>query len=327
MKIWVGIIFFVISTVAAAQNKRAEKLYNDAMNVLQEGEESLAMDKLQLALEYDSNFSKARYNLGLLYRELGKYNLAEEQFSILIRQQAAFPKAYVLRGKIRLEAGKTDSALADFQKAVLMYPNDYDAWHGMGTAHFMFENYEGAEEFFSKALLIFPEFPACYNDRASARMMLGKFSEALEDYRYAVAFMPLSARYHNNLGSLYLRLGREAEARAEFTKALEIGDEPDISVNMLMLCDIAQERTQNDSLQSDWPVFHLNRSNVFALQGISDQAMKENTIASATDDPDLKDYTCLQKVRLLIAMKFYEQACSELKNCPLASEYKKLVCK
>lgn len=327
MKTRIVIFLLMLSLNAAAQNKKAEKLYNDAMSVLQEGEESLAMDKLQLALEYDSNFSKARYNLGLLYRETGRYQQAEEQFSRLIRQQPAFPKALVLRGKIRLEAGRADSALADFKRAVLYYPNDYDAWHGMGTAHFMFENYEGAEEFFSKALLIFPEFPACYNDRASARMMLGKYNEALEDYQYAVAYMPLSSRYHNNLGSLYLRLGLEAEARKEFLTALENGEETDISINMLLLCDIAQEMNTSDSLTSDWPVYHLNQANIYAMQGTSDMAMKENTKAAATDDPDLKDYTCLQKVRLLIAMKFYEQACSELKKCPIAAEYKKLVCK
>lgn len=310
-----------------AQNAKAIRLYQEALNVLEEGEELLAVDKLELALEIDSTFIKARYNLGLLYREMGKLDLANTHFTVLIRQQAAFPKAYVLRGRIRLESNKLDEALADFKMASLMYPGDYDAWHGMGSVHFMYENYEGAEEFFNRALNIFPEFPACYNDRGSARMMLGKWDLAMEDYKLAVNFMPNNARYINNLAMLYLMKGEIQQAKNQIERAMAINEEPEISSNLLFLCHIAEEKNMSDSARVLSPYFELNAANAYVFENKYDMALQLNQrVEQMNSDSDLAGFQCLQKVRILIAMHRYEDACEAISTCNTALEYKNLVC-
>ena len=132
-KFLVLICIFGASITGFSQNSKALKLYNEAISILQEGEESMAISKLEQALDIDSNFIKARYNLGLLYREMQRLDLADKHFSAIIRLQPTFPKAYVLRGKIRLEAMRLQDALNDFVLATQMFPYDYDAWHGSGA--------------------------------------------------------------------------------------------------------------------------------------------------------------------------------------------------
>jgi len=326
-KFLVLICIFGASITGFSQNSKALKLYNEAISILQEGEESMAISKLEQALDIDSNFIKARYNLGLLYREMQRLDLADKHFSAIIRLQPTFPKAYVLRGKIRLEAMRLQDALNDFVLATQMFPYDYDAWHGLGSVHFMYENYEGAEEFFTKALQIFPEFPACLNDRASARMMLEKWTLAGEDYKSAVLFMPENARYRNNLGLFLFKTNKLNEAIEQFKKAREIGDELEVSSNMLLLCHIAQDKELPDSLVNGSPMFDLNAANAYVFQNQTEKALQLNAQAATENDPNFKDYQCLQKIRIFISENRFEEACMEIPKCNTALEYKKLVCR
>lgn len=326
-KILLFICFLGASIHTFGQNSKAVRLYNEALNILQEGEESIALTKLEQAVELDSTFIKARYNLGLLYREMAKLDLADKHFSVIIRQQPTFPKAYVLRGRIRLESYRLNEALSDFNIASQMFPKDYDAWHGLGSVHFMYENYEGAEEFFTKALNIFPEFPACYNDRASARLMLGKWDQAGEDYKFAVNFMPENARYRNNNGMYLLRKNDINGAINEFLKARELGEELEISSNMLLLCFIAKDQTLPDSLSNPSDVYHLNAANNYTYNNQSELALQLNAKAANSKDADFLDFQCLQKIRLLISLNKFQEACLEIPKCNAALEYKNIVCK
>lgn len=328
MEKFLALIFiFGASITGFSQNSKALKLYNEAINILQEGEETMAISKLEQALDIDSNFIKARYNLGLLYREMQRLDLADKHFSAIIRQQATFPKAYVLRGKIRLESLRLEDALADFQIAIQMFPYDYDGWHGLGSVHFMYENYEGAEEFFTKALHIFPEFPACLNDRASARMMLGKWNAGYEDYKSAVLFMPENARYRNNLGIFLFRINKIQEAMEQFIKAHQIGDDLEVSSNMLLLCHIALEKELPDSLTINSPMFELNAANEHVFSNKTELGLELNAHSKSEFDPNFLDLNCLQRIRMLISMDRFEEACIEIPKCNTALEYKKLVCR
>jgi tetratricopeptide (TPR) repeat protein len=77
------------------------------------------------AVEIDSHYANALFNLGVLYLEQNDLDKAYEHFDLITKQSATFYRAYYFRGFVEEKRGNKDAAIKDYRQA-LEFRSDYD---------------------------------------------------------------------------------------------------------------------------------------------------------------------------------------------------------
>jgi serine/threonine protein kinase/Flp pilus assembly protein TadD len=80
-------------------------------------EQDQAIESLAAAVEHDSGYSDARFNLGLLLDAKGRAEESLAQFNAIALADDGFPNIQLMRGKALLETGKLDQAIEALRKA------------------------------------------------------------------------------------------------------------------------------------------------------------------------------------------------------------------
>jgi tetratricopeptide (TPR) repeat protein len=137
---------------------------------------------------------------------------------------------------------------------------------------------------------------AAHANLALAYYDSGRFADALHAYEQALQRDPRSASLHRDVGDVYQRLGRRAEARAEYERAVTLGNEQ-LSVNprdvrtmgLVALCEAklgrrapaerhaAEAVAVDSSSREAWQ----RSAEVHALLGQPDAALRDLSIALA----------------------------------------------
>jgi len=116
------------------------------------------------ALALDPNYSDAKKNIGLAYRDAGRNageNLGDLNSAVQYLREALryLPEDYEanrLMGVAMGISGNTAEAILYFDKAARLLPDNADAWYNLGTAHGAAGNTEEAKRAFEKAQQLDP---------------------------------------------------------------------------------------------------------------------------------------------------------------------------
>jgi tetratricopeptide (TPR) repeat protein len=190
----------------------------------------------------------------------GEYDMAIAEFNIAIHSNPEFGDAYNGRGLVYLAMGRLDEALADFDRAIELLPESGDAYNNRGAAYYHEGDYTRAMADFDMAIQVEPGFAKAHYNRALVHNALGRYAEAIADFDRAIELTPettfaalnepppgvsaapidelldyfrlmeseadLPLAYANR-GLAYLASGDFERAAADFSKALELGLDPD----------------------------------------------------------------------------------------------------
>lgn len=172
----------VMKTIYFTDNKRHKNSFSDrkkAMKFYEEGQTAFANEEyakaitlFNKAVKIDKNFAFAWDNLGYSYRRLGNYKQAIDCYK---KSLALDPKGKMPLMNIAV-AYQLDNDLKSSKKAYQhfgeLYPDDPEAFYGLGRIYMFEDDYEPALDNMIKAYMLYVEMESPYNIDAQKHIVM-----------------------------------------------------------------------------------------------------------------------------------------------------------
>jgi tetratricopeptide (TPR) repeat protein len=222
----------------------------------QEGRSAEAITNLKKAIELESNFKAAHYNLGGVYLAQGKPQEAANEFLTTVRIDPKDPQAYYHLARAEVAAQQKESALQHLEQAYALSPSSLpivmalaEAYHESGrraAGQPLAERLAAVSSPDSQVELELGRVLLNYDlEDAAARHFQNALARSAgvrdtlqtlarvcfrdQNYRAAVAILkaigppsPDSPSWHERLGESYFKLGDPKQAVSELQKALDL---------------------------------------------------------------------------------------------------------
>ncbi|CAM0911619.1 unnamed protein product [Alopecurus aequalis] len=162
------------------------------------------------ALEVDSHYAPAYYNLGVVYSEMMQFDVALTCYEKAALERPLYAEAYCNMGVIYKNRGELDAAIACYDRCLTISPNFEIAKNNMaialtdmGTKVKIEGDIDKGVSYYKKALFYNWHYAdAMYNLGVAYGEMLN-FEMAIVFYELALHFNPRCAEACNNLGVIY----------------------------------------------------------------------------------------------------------------------------
>ncbi len=172
-------------------------LYNNAIAEQKKGNLDEAEKLYKKAVEQDSKFYLARFNLAKVYIDKKRYDEALTALELLIKDlpkdvkdQKALALFQNTLGTIYFLIGSNDKALEQYKNALSTNPNFYQAYYNIGLVYEKEKKTKQAKENFVKALELHPAFPDAQYHLSVLNLVLKKKKEAIAGFNKVIELVP-----------------------------------------------------------------------------------------------------------------------------------------
>jgi Flp pilus assembly protein TadD/septal ring factor EnvC (AmiA/AmiB activator) len=181
-------------------------------------------DLVDIAKEAKENFDR------------GKYHAAERQYQELLTKSPNNLYSLSNLGVVYFRTGKLKAAELTLKKAVAIAPKDEFAHTTLGIIYYRQSKFDDALNELTKSLAINPKSAAAHNYLGITASQKGWQEAAEKEMLEALAVKPDYADAHFNLAVIYATASPPSKelAKRHYTKATELGAEPDASLEKLL---------------------------------------------------------------------------------------------
>ena len=188
----------------------------------EQGDASAAIDSYESVLKCDPSHDYANFNLATIY-ESSKPRLSENYYSLAIEANPEFTKARYNLGLMMIKTGNYQSAEQQFE-AILEYESNANAHYQLGNIALAVSDSELAMSRFEKAIASDPMHADAMTNLAAILFAQKKFERTLEMLSRVARIRKDDAKSQFNYGIALLQNERFDEAIAQIRKTLEIND-------------------------------------------------------------------------------------------------------
>ncbi len=219
-----GIVLGLLGTgtVAGLPYGKAMLAYNEANELLREGQYETAIETYDRVLEVFSNSAPAWQLRGYAASQLRRFQDQYDACNRALEIDPSFVEALNCRGLASNSLGNYDAAIADFEQVVELQPDFFQAWNNLGEVLLRLKRPEAALAAFDKAILYEKDYLFAWNNRGNALRELARFAEAEVAYEAAIGIDPGYPYAWNGRGVARRRLGRNSAALEDFITASEL---------------------------------------------------------------------------------------------------------
>jgi Tfp pilus assembly protein PilF len=215
-------------TQQGVDGQRAAALVNEAVSVLERGDEANAKTLFQQAVKIDPNNELAHTYLGVMADRAGDLAEAERQFAAAAIAAPTSAAARNNHGAILLKLGRTEQAAKQFEVSLRLNPNQASALINLAQIRFASGTPEGlrsARDLFEKARAIAPDAEVSraliiislgLNDRSGAAAHYQDYAARITSAATQIS----GAASRAELGGFLLAAGLGKEASEELTAAV-----------------------------------------------------------------------------------------------------------
>ncbi len=166
----------------------------------------------------------------------GKYHAAERQYQELLTKSPNNLYSLSNLGVVYFRTGKLKAAELTLKKAVAIAPKDEFAHTTLGIVYYRQSKFDDALNELTKSLAINPKSAAAHNYLGITASQKGWQEAAEKEMLEAIAVKPGYADAHFNLAVIYATASPPSKelAKRHYTKATELGAEPDASLEKLL---------------------------------------------------------------------------------------------
>jgi len=166
----------------------------------------------------------------------GKYHAAERQYQELLIKSPNNLYSLSNLGVVYFRTGKLKAAELTLKKAVAIAPKDEFAHTTLGIVYYRQSKFDDALNELTKSLAINPKSAAAHNYLGITASQKGWQEAAEKEMLEAIAVKPGYADAHFNLAVIYATASPPSKelAKRHYTKATELGAEPDASLEKLL---------------------------------------------------------------------------------------------
>ena len=166
----------------------------------------------------------------------GKYHAAERQYQELLTKSPNNLYSLSNLGVVYFRTGKLKAAELTLKKAVAIAPKDEFAHTTLGIVYYRQSKFDDALNELTKSLAVNPKSAAAHNYLGITASQKGWQEAAEKEMLEAIAVKPDYADAHFNLAVIYATASPPSKelAKRHYTKATELGAEPDASLEKLL---------------------------------------------------------------------------------------------
>lgn len=197
-------------------------LNNIAMYQYYRGEDSLALQTMDLAISIAPNATQLFANRAKMLKSMGKDDTAIKEYTRVIQMDSTNYVAYFDRGYLYLQNRDTAKAFADLEMCKKLRPTDPNTYMILAVAYTKVEEFDKSIENYNY-LIDKIKKPEYYNGRAMARLAKGDLAEAAEDIALGLEMDPQEGELYYCRAYLHLLRYENDAARADAQLAIRYG--------------------------------------------------------------------------------------------------------
>ncbi|MBO0910568.1 MAG: tetratricopeptide repeat protein [Acidobacteria bacterium] len=288
----VGVSAMVLAACSRDPNVRKQKYFESGQKYFAEGNYRAAAIQFANAIQVDTRFAAAHYELARTYLQLGdgQHAYFETQRTLELQPdnyKAHADSANILAAAYASTSNPTYLATAKEHTDLLLekQPNDPDTHLTVSNLLNVQQKYPEAIAEIKKAIALDPKRGDAYLALAVIETKTGTFDAAEADYKKAVELKPAAAAPHMSLAAFYQFRGRYPEAEQEVQRVIS-SDPKDLNARAAMAKLYISEGKKKEAeaflsqVKRDFP----NNSNGYRMlgdlyfeEGDTDRALAEYT--------------------------------------------------
>ncbi len=284
-----------------------------------------AKEHFERAIELDSTFALAHFQLALLHFRQGEVAVSASELELADRHldEASERDRLYVGGFVDLVRGSEESGLAKLRELLARYPDEKEARIILGV--FLSRKPETGEEverLTRETLELDPLYAAGWNELAYIEARLGNFAAADTLVRRYVELEPGEPNPLDSRGEIAEMAGRYEEARASYREALEVREDFYLSLTHIVRTylregraaeaqdELAGFRASEAADTRTWAWLLTADTRMWAGDIPGALATYDSTIAVAasTGRADLHGTALDQMVRTLVLLERYDDA-------------------
>jgi tetratricopeptide (TPR) repeat protein len=265
-------------------NVRKQKYFESGQRYFENGKYREAAIQFGNAVQVDSRFAEAHYQLAQTYLKLqdpmhayqeltrtlqlqpenykaqidisnmfilgNDLNQAKEHIDLLLQKDAEDPQVHETAANLMHVQGDLDGALQEMQKAVALAPSRWEPYVGLANLQIALNQPAAAEGNLRKAIELSPKDIGAQLALANFYQSQRRFGDAETQFRRAIEVDPKYPEARADLARLYLAQGKNSDAE-EFLKNSK-RDFPDNSAGYRMLGDFYFATAQLDKATAEY---------------------------------------------------------------------------
>jgi tetratricopeptide (TPR) repeat protein len=190
-----------------------------------------AQESYRRALDLDSNYPEALFNVAQVMADQGNVDKAIEAYQRLVEVEPNFAEAHNNLGGMLREQGKLQQAMEYYRRALELHPDYALARENLsgclceqGKDYHRGGDFDGALQRYKEAIEIYPDGADAYFQAGRALQDKKEYVEAVKYYGAALKLQPDLGEVYFNLGLALKKAGEFEEALGAFKKAVELKD-------------------------------------------------------------------------------------------------------
>jgi tetratricopeptide (TPR) repeat protein len=188
----------VIAVSVNAQDKEAESLLKEGIELNNEGSYGRAIERFLDALKIDDKLWKAKYELAFAYLQSGNPMMAEKYSREIVKGSDSLKlEAFLILGAAYDRQDKSKKSLKVYKKTVKEFPDNYLAHFNLGLSYYNRREWDKAEENVEKAILNNRAYPGSHFLMSHIMINKGEAVKAMLTLYYFLLLEQDTERAHN----------------------------------------------------------------------------------------------------------------------------------
>ena len=294
---WVPLVFLclLISSCARDPNVRKANYLKDGIKDYQSGKYQEAIIEFRNAIQIDSRFAEARYQLGRSYLALKNNNAAYREFHAAVDLNPAHTGAKLELAGLLVASREIQEAQKMAEDVVKADPGSVRGHMILGEIHAITRDFPNAIAEMQKAVDLDPHQVEAYVALGAVYLASNKVPEAEAIYRKAVDANPKSSAARISMAEFSLSQRKLAEAQTELETACDLdpkGVAPRLRLGSVLIAaghaDQAEKLFANlKTLAPDDPQAYKALANYYSGTGQSDKTIAELKSLAASKPKDV----------------------------------------
>lgn len=163
-----------------------KKLLNNGNKSYKRGDLAKATSYYEQALEYDSNFYLAHFQLGVLQKKQGQSKIAIESLQKVLEIRPDHDKTWYTLGTVFESDGNIELSIEHYKKAIDINPSYSKPYASLGKIYTDIKDYKQAEDVLKTVVQIDSEYPEGFMRLGFLYIEQEKYEDALENLKRSI---------------------------------------------------------------------------------------------------------------------------------------------
>jgi non-specific serine/threonine protein kinase len=227
-----------VITDITTHSQEAYRHYLDGVDLQKKHYFMEAQESFKKALDYDSTFAMAYFWLSRSQDPTQMRSTRKKwiEKAIKFSDNATQKEKHYIRAQEQMLSLNYEQAINEFQKILERYPDEKEAYQGMGSAYYLSDRYSEAIGVLETAIEIDSVYKNAYNMLAYNYFEIGDYEKALWAINKYISLAPDEANPYDTRGDIYRDNSEIDKAIESYEKALEI--KPDFFTTLYKLGNI-----------------------------------------------------------------------------------------